>query len=208
MSAAPAEVFASALVRPAGHNVRFDDGTIRAIPLARWLAPASEVDRRVLARARGPVLDVGCGPGRHVRALAQMGILALGVDISAGAVRLARERGAAVHEASVFDSLPGEGSWACALLLDGNLGIGGRPERLLRRVSALLARDGHVLVETEPAGTATRSGRARLEGPGGDSTWFPWAVVSADGLASLAAAAGMQVVETWQDGGRWFAALR
>ena len=208
MTAAPAEVFARGLLRPAGHRVRFDDGTVRPIPFDRWLAPASDVDRRVLARATGPVLDVGCGPGRHVRALAHHGVLALGVDVSAAAVRLARERGAAVHEASVFDSLPGEGSWACALLLDGNLGIGGRPERLLRRIAALLAADGHVLVETEPAGTPTRCGRARLEGPTGESAWFPWAVVSADGVAGVAAAAGMRAFDRWEDGGRWFADLR
>ena len=65
-----------------------------ALPLARWLGPAGAVDERVLERARGPVLDVGCGPGRHVHALARRGVLALGVDVSPVAVRLARARGA------------------------------------------------------------------------------------------------------------------
>ena len=48
----------------------------------RWLAPAGAVDARVLAGLRGPVLDVGCGPGRHVRALLERGVVALGIDVT------------------------------------------------------------------------------------------------------------------------------
>jgi cyclopropane fatty-acyl-phospholipid synthase-like methyltransferase len=36
------------------------------------------------------VLDVGCGPGRHARALAQRGMVVHGVDISARFIELAR----------------------------------------------------------------------------------------------------------------------
>ncbi len=39
------------------------------------------------------VLDVGCGPGRHVAALRARGIDAVGVDISASFVRLATDAG-------------------------------------------------------------------------------------------------------------------
>ncbi len=37
------------------------------------------------------VLDVGCGPGRHARALAERGLEVVGLDISARFVELARE---------------------------------------------------------------------------------------------------------------------
>src|SRR5205823_333854 len=89
-----------------------------------------EAQRRRL-RAVGPVLDVGCGPGRHVLALARRGVLAVGVDVTPAAVRYARARGAPVFRGSVFAAVPGVGHWRTALLLDGNIGIGGRPVVLL-----------------------------------------------------------------------------
>ena len=76
----------------------------------------------------GPVLDVGCGPGRLVLGLAQRGTVALGVDPAPAAVALARSRGAPVLQRSVFDPLPGQGRWRTVLLADGNIGIGGDPE--------------------------------------------------------------------------------
>jgi SAM-dependent methyltransferase len=133
-------LYAEALARDGASLVcRDEQGCVRRLPLARWLGRAGAVDERVLDRAVGPVLDVGCGPGRHVSSLARRGVLALGVDVSPVAVRLARARGAKAIERSIFARLPGAGTWGSALVLDGNIGIGGRPDALLRRVADLLA---------------------------------------------------------------------
>jgi SAM-dependent methyltransferase len=183
-------------------------GRALRLPLARWLGPAGAVDERVLDRATGPVLDVGCGPGRHVSSLARRGVLALGVDVSPVAVRLARARGATAIEGSIFDRLPGAGSWGSALLLDGNVGIGGRPATLLRRVAELLAPGGLILLELEPPGTGAGAQRLRLEGDGAVSDWFAWARVAVDALDSPVAAAGLVLRERWCDEGRWFAEVR
>jgi SAM-dependent methyltransferase len=182
-------------------------GRARALPVDRWLGPAGPADERLLDRATGPVLDVGCGPGRHVGALARRGVLALGVDVSPEAVRLARGRGAAALEGSIFDRLPGAGTWRCALLLDGNVGIGGRPEALLRRVADLLAPGAHVLVELEPPGVGVRRERLRLEAGGATSGWFAWARVAVDAVDGPARAAGLTVAARRRDGDRWFAEL-
>jgi SAM-dependent methyltransferase len=205
----PAEAYAGALAGtlPPPH-VRFDDGSTRPLPLGRFVGPATAADEAVLRRAAAPVLDVGCGPGRHVRALARRGVLAVGIDISPAAVRLARERGAAVVHGSVFARVPGAGAWRSALLLDGNVGIGGDPRRLLARVERLLAPDGRVLVETDPPGAPTRVVRARLETPSFASDWFAWALVGADGIGALGAAAGLRAATAFSAGGRWFAELR
>ena len=48
---------------------------------------------------------------------------------------------------SVFDRLPGERRWGTVLLLDGNIGIGGDPVRLLRRCADLVRPRGQVLAE-------------------------------------------------------------
>ncbi|QEC50798.1 methyltransferase domain-containing protein [Baekduia soli] len=188
--------------------VRYDDEERVALDVARWLGPVTAADETVLQRAVGPVLDIGCGPGRHVHALARRGVLALGVDVSPDAVRLARSRGAPVVEGSVFDVVPGPHRWGSALLLDGSVGIGGAPRRLLGRVRELLVPGGRLLVETEAPGVATRTVRARLEGTGARSAAFPWALVGADGIGALGAATGFATVERWCDDGRWFAELR
>jgi SAM-dependent methyltransferase len=202
-----AELYGSILHRRGELVLREQGGAARRLPVETWLGAADAVDRRVLGRARGPVLDVGCGPGRHVHALARRGVLALGVDVSPIAVALARRRGAKVLEASIFDRLPGAGSWRTALLLDGNIGIGGRPDALMRRLVALLAPGGVVLVELEaPAIGAIRS-RVRIEDVETVSEWFAWARVGADAIAAPARASGLCVADRWSDGGRWFAAL-
>jgi SAM-dependent methyltransferase len=189
-------------------RLRLDGGPAFPLEVDRWLGPVTAADEAVLDRAVGPVLDVGCGPGRHVGALAARGVHALGIDASPDAVRLARVRsGALVLEGSVFGHVPAGGSWNCALLLDGNIGIEGDPVRLLRRVRDLLAPGGAVLVETGRPGRRTRVVHLRLEDEQDHSVSFPWAFVGLDGLPAIAHAAGLRVAEAWSHSGRWFAEL-
>ena len=188
-------------------RVRFAGGPAHPLPVARWLAPVDAADRAVLAHAVAPVLDIGCGPGRHLAALAAAGHAGLGLDLSPAAVRLARARGAEAILRSVFADVPHAGTWRTALLLDGNIGIGGAPAALLARARALIAPGGVVLVETAPPGVATRRIRVRLESGGARSPWFGWATVGADGIAALARAAGLRHAGALQSDGRWFARL-
>jgi SAM-dependent methyltransferase len=184
-----------------------DDGSRRLLPIGRWLGTPDAAEETVLARAVGPVLDIGCGVGRHVVALRGRGIRAVGVEISSVAVAIARERGAEVIEASAFEH-PTTSEWRTILLLDGNIGIGGDATRLLRRAASLLAPGGAVLVELdEPAG-APRAQRVRLEGARAASSWIPWHFVDYDEIDQLAGAAGFAVAERWRAGDRWFAQLR
>jgi SAM-dependent methyltransferase len=164
-------------------------------------------EETVLERAVGPVLDIGCGVGRHVVALRARGVRAVGVEISSVAVAIARERGAEVIEASAFEH-PTTSEWRSILLLDGNIGIGGDAVRLLRRCDRLLAPGGAVLVELEPPATAPRAQRVRLEGARAASDWIPWHFVDFQEIDRLASAAGFAVAERWQADGRWFAHLR
>jgi SAM-dependent methyltransferase len=193
---------------PAGPLVRFQDGALAPFPVTRYLAPADELDRRLLAGVEGPVLDVGCGPGRHLRALSARGVPALGLDISPVAVALASGGGARAIIADVFGHVPAAGTWRTALLLDGNIGIGGDPVRLLRRMRSLLHPEGVVLVELEPPGSVTHAARARLELAGERSGWFAWARLTTCQVAAVAAEAGMSMEREWSCGNRWFAWLR
>ena len=161
----------------------------------------------MLARAVGPVLDVGCGPGRHTQALAERGTIALGIDTSPSAVDTARQRGCPVLHRSVFDPLPREGRWRSAFLIDGNIGIGGDAPRLLRRLRQVLAGDGRVLAEVEPPGLPTVVTCARVEHGHHRGPWFPWARVGIDGIDAIARAAGLRTTWTHAEEGRWFVQL-
>lgn len=208
MHAPPGTVYARGLERPhPAYRLRLESGDVRPVPFDRWLGDVTDADSRVLARAVGPVLDVGCGPGRHVRELAGRGVLTLGVDASSAAVRLARSRGTSVFEGSVFDAIPGSGEWRSALLLDGNLGIGGQPDRLLRRVGGLLTPGGVILAEVDPPGAPTGRTHARLEGPDLVSRWFAWATAGADGIQEIVDDAGLRLLERFEHDGRWFVAV-
>lgn len=177
--------------------------------LDRWLGPCGSADRSVLDRCTGRTLDVGCGPGRLVAALTHAGTEALGIDVSDVAVRLTRRRGGQAVTADVFGPVPGAGCWDRVLLLDGNVGIGGHPGRLLRRCAALLAPGGSLLVELDRPGRTSGAVRLRLEcGRGADAgPWFRWARLSVDDVARMAAGAALRVRSVWSEEDRWFAEL-
>jgi hypothetical protein len=109
---------------------------------------------------------------------------------------------------SVFDPLPGTGRWGAAVLLDGNIGIGGDPAALLRRIRSLLRRGGRIVAEVEAPTTATRVVEARIQVDDVETEWFPWAVVSADAMDAIAAAADLRLLSVRRSGHRWFATLQ
>jgi hypothetical protein len=108
----------------------------------------------------------------------------------------------------VFDPLPGAGRWETVLLLDGNIGIGGDPRRLLERCATLLRPGGAIMAEVEAPGTGWRSCRARLERERETGRWFPWAVVGCDAVGAIAAATGLAVADVRQLEDRWIVWLQ
>ncbi len=189
--------------------LRSDTGRTLPLDPHRWHDEATPAERDLLASVAGPVLDVGCGPGRLVVGLARRGTVALGIDPAPGAVEIARRRGAAVLQRSVFDTVPGQGRWRTVLLVDGNVGIGGDPVRLLQRCRSLLAPGGTVIAEVEAPGAGLAQHRARLERGGTCGPWFPWAVVGTDALPGITGPAGLLVADLVhaRNEQRWFAHL-
>ncbi len=192
--------------------MRTADGDRHRLPTRRWLGHPDTTDRRADAAIThycdGPTLDLGCGPGRLVADLLRRGVIALGVDISPMAVAVTRFRGAPALRRDLFGYLPGAGRWSYAILADGNIGIGGDPQRLLTRSAALLASGGVAIVEFDPPHTGFDLRPIRLETRTRVGAWMPWARVGIDHAHELSTATGFRVITTAAVSGRYFAWLR
>ncbi|MFJ3580217.1 class I SAM-dependent methyltransferase [Streptomyces rubiginosohelvolus] len=201
--------------------LRRSDGWLLPLDVERWCSDAGSADLSALHRCEGPVLDIGCGPGRLVAELTSLGHRALGIDVSEAAVARTRGLGGAALLRSVFDPLPGEGRWGTLLLLDGNIGIGGDPAALLARAADLLGVGGLLIAETAPVDVDERV-RVRLDdgrgGPHGKSSPgavcgaaaepFPWARIGTPALLRHARACGWRTADQWGAEGRTFVSLR
>ncbi|MFP3988930.1 methyltransferase domain-containing protein [Streptomyces sp. E11-3] len=194
-----------------GHGplfLRRNDGWLLPLEVERWCAGAGTADLSALRRCEGSVLDIGCGPGRLVAALAARGHRALGIDVSEAAVAHTRRLGGSALRRSVFDPLPGEGRWGTALLIDGNIGIGGDPDILLARVGELIAPGGLLIAEAAPVDIDERAQVRVDDGRGATGDLFPWARLGTSALLGYARAAGWRPVGQWTCDERPFVALR
>jgi SAM-dependent methyltransferase len=164
-------------------------------------------DETVVGMCTGPTIELGCGPGRLVARLIQRGVPALGIDRSATAIRLAGRGGAPALLGDVFEPLPGMGCWQTVLLIDGNIGLGGDPRRILGRAAELLCCGGRCVAEfdAEAIGICTRW--VRLESVREVGPWFRWASVGVDSADVLAAQAGLTLGSVRMIGGRVIASL-
>ncbi|MFZ3598273.1 class I SAM-dependent methyltransferase [Streptomyces sp. BH104] len=91
-----------------------DDGLIRANDAARYFSALEQwpaLERWAWEQAGGRILDVGCGGGRHAVEWAARGHRVVGLDSSAGAVDVTRERGVEAVVGSVPE-LPDWPPWA------------------------------------------------------------------------------------------------
>ncbi|MEC5182402.1 class I SAM-dependent methyltransferase [Arthrobacter sp. CG_A4] len=207
------EPYARALADGSGTlTLRPDSEHHNAAPVAfdvrSWCEDASLLERSLLQGLQGPVLDVGCGPGRLLAAAQRMGLAALGIDISAEAVSRARGRGARALEQSVFSPVPQAGHWQSVILLDGNIGIGGSITSLLRRCRQLVAPGGTLLVEVETDEDMDTVYSAVLEdADGNQSEPFNWARTGTAGLLSRALRSGWTVASIQRLQGRVFCRL-
>jgi SAM-dependent methyltransferase len=210
---APLVVYGAALRRAASGRpsdlglIRADGAAMDPVEVSHWAGALRPGDETMLSRCQGATLDIGCGPGRLAAELTRSGQVALGVDISAEAVRQTRRRGAPAVRGDVFGPLPLEGAWCTVLLADGNIGIGGDPGRLLRRCADLLCPRGIVVAEVQPPGGQSWRTDVVLRDADRFSLAFPWAVIAAHDVAELARDAAFRVLNVWTEAGRWFTRL-
>lgn len=133
------------------HSPDFEDDEIPVAYLFRDYEDMPLLEQKALDMASGRVLDVGCGAGSHALYLQENKNLEVtGIDISAGAIEICRERGLNnVYKANFFDL--GDEEYDTILLLMNGSGIIGKMERLddfFLQAKKLLKPGGQILLDS------------------------------------------------------------
>ncbi len=140
------------------------------------------------------VLDLGCGPGRDVAFLADLGCHVTGLDLSAGMLAQARRRLPLAplvrgdQRRPPFASARFDGVWACASLL--NLPKTDFPAAL-SAVARLLGRRGVLYLALKGG-----QGETWVRDPGGRRFFF--AYYQPDEVEGALRRAGFRVLESWR----------
>lgn len=133
-------------------------------PYSRWPA----IEQRAIKFAKGRVLDIGCGAGRHALYLQEKGLDVTGIDSSPGAIKVCRLRGvkkALVRPISDVDKFKA-GSFDTVLMLGNNFGLFGSAagaERLLNKLSRITSSDAIIIAGTRDPHITTNADHLRYQ---------------------------------------------
>jgi SAM-dependent methyltransferase len=183
-----------------------DDGFLDAVKpvyftsVGRW--PAAE--RRALRWVRGRVLDAGVGAGRVALELQRRGRSVVGIDVSPGAVEVARRRGVRDVRLLAFEDVDDSlGHFDTIAMFGNNFGLFGSPskaKRLLRRLRPLADRivtgsndpyatedPAHLAYQEQNRKRGRMPGQLRLRNRYRDLTgpWFDYLIVSPDEMTTI-----------------------
>lgn len=113
----------------------------------------SPLERHAIELAKGRVLDIGCGAGRHSLYLQQKGFDVTGIDISPGAVEVCQLRGlkkALVRPITEVDKFE-PGAFDTVLMLGHNFGLLGSAQgakRILKKLSRITSPGARIIAGT------------------------------------------------------------
>lgn len=176
MESKPFDIFAQALWQfyesgKADLRTEREDGFVGGEFIQNYFAAYADFptnEKQALKYARGRILDVGCGPGRHSLYLQRRGFYVTAIDNSPPIVQLAQTRG--VRDARVVDivhRLPFRGGeFDTVMLFGNNLGIVGsipRFRRMLRELYRITSPRGRILGTTRQPNTTNPLHRSYLK---------------------------------------------
>ncbi len=123
---------------------------VRANQIAsRTLVTNEAIIDAVLSRSPASVLDIGCGEGWLVRALAEHGVSAIGVDVVPALIDQARQAGGEFRVASYEAIASGALEVRVDVAVANFSFIGKEPvENLIRHIPALLNPRGALIIQT------------------------------------------------------------
>jgi len=108
-----------------------------------------KLEQKALQLAKGSILDVGCGSGSHSLYLQNKGLKVKAIDISKGAVEVAKLRG--IENTEVKDLLKETETFDTILLLMNGTGVFqklSKTPKYLKHLKSLLKPNGQILVDS------------------------------------------------------------
>jgi SAM-dependent methyltransferase len=213
--------------------VERDDNYITSgLPIKRYLDNYSAwplVVRRALRYARGRVLDVGCGAGRHSLYLQGKGLEVVGLDISPMAIEVCKLRGLKNTVTLPITRVSRKlGQFDTILMLENNFGLFENPDRakhLLNKFYTITSHRGRIIAQSsDPYNTSSpddleyhhlNRARGRLAGQIRMrlrykrlvSAWFDYLMVSQEEMLGIAKGTGWNITKFLQVDSRNYVAI-
>jgi len=126
-----------------------DEDTLPLPYLFRRFSEMPKLEQKALQLAKGKILDVGCGSGSHSLFLQNKGFDVKAIDVSEGAIVVAKQRG--VIQAEVLDVLNETETFDTIVLLMNGTGIFqdmSQVSTFLKHLKSLLKPNGQILIDS------------------------------------------------------------
>jgi len=185
--------------------------------------------KKAIEYARGRVLDVGCGAGRHSLYLQGKGHEVVGIDESALAVQICRTRGVVDARQMSLTQLSSKlGVFDTVLMMGNNFGLVSNPTRarwFLKRLHSMTSSEARIIAETlDPCATSDprhlayhERNRQRGRLPGQvrirvaykqyRTSWFDLLLVTRAELEAIVQGTGWRIGEYVDSGGPGYVAV-
>jgi len=173
------------------------------------------IEQKAMEFAKGRVLDIGCGAGRHSLYLQKKGLDALGIDYSPLAVKVCTLRGLKKAKVMSFEDVDFKtNSFDTIVMMGGNFGLLGNLKNakgLLKKFHNITSDNGLIIAETvdpyrtdNPAhleyqesnrekGRMSGQVRIRVRFEKAVTRWFDWLMVSREEMKMLLIGTGWKV---------------
>jgi hypothetical protein len=185
--------------------------------------------RKAIGYARGRVLDVGCGAGRHSLYLQKRGHAVVGIDLSPLAVKVAKLRGLKSARVMPVTKVSRKlGEFDTIVMFGNNFGLFGNARRakwLLARYKSITNDEARILVESvnpyvtsdechmsyhrrnRKRGRMSGQLRIRVRYQTYITPWFEYLIVSPDEMKELLVGTGWRVAKLFGTDGPVYAAV-
>lgn len=186
-------------------------------------------EKRGMRFARGKVLDIGCGAGRHAIYLQERGLDVLGIDTSPLAIKVCKLRGLKKAKRFSIDQISQKlGRFDTLLMLGNNFGLFenfNKARWLLKRFHKITSREARIIVESsdpyqtdEPdhleyhrynrkRGRMSGQIRLRVRYKKHVTPWFDYLLVSKDEMREILKGTGWQVKRFFDSKSPWYLAI-